>query len=62
MKAARRTSLRIRRAELRDRADWLRMREALWPHAADEHAPAIDGPERVLPEEDLTIRGSVASP
>jgi aminoglycoside 6'-N-acetyltransferase I len=34
--------MRVRRAELRDRAEWLRMRLALWPHAVAEHADAID--------------------
>jgi len=42
MSAASRARRRVRRAEPRDRAAWLRMREALWPHAADEHAGAID--------------------
>lgn len=34
--------MQVRRAEPPDRASWLRMRSALWPHAAAEHAGAID--------------------
>ena len=42
MTAASTGGMRVRRAASGDRAAWLRMREALWPHAADEHAAAID--------------------
>jgi aminoglycoside 6'-N-acetyltransferase I len=44
----------VRRVAERDRAAWLQMRMALWPHAAEEHARAIDeflrGASKVIDE------------
>ncbi|MGD8374754.1 MAG: GNAT family N-acetyltransferase [Acidobacteriota bacterium] len=34
--------MRVRPVARRDRAEWLRMRTALWPESPDDHGPEID--------------------